>query len=353
MFGNHILKELAPTQGLYMNVLDPSNCLIDAKDVESSGLHSHLVQAMKESFRIGTTCNGCNLSAHKHRRKAPLNMRSDAFLGYVSGGGSGRREDLHHRFECIYGWRVHVVMANGCVVVPVGLKLIAAQRHTVPMVALVGSPGVVSQNLKLKVVKWEVVEAFLAREILLFKKHDFFPACKICQVAFVRFVTYITLLRIRICPTSKVYRELSLSALLLGWPMSLIVHGRCLLRSRKISSSLAKESRGWRKLLRSHAEHMQVMKPQSLSIDGCYLVDLASSHMLVSKIKLCVLCIGCLVLSANDLLLALTSQVMPLALFEPEEEYQKEKERSLTGTSGEKRHSIAIGSWQKWRLKLL
>ncbi|KAK7322962.1 hypothetical protein VNO77_26396 [Canavalia gladiata] len=64
----------------------------------------------------------------------------------------------------------------------------------------------------------------------------------------------------------------------------------------------------------------------SLVIDGCYLVDPASSHMLVSKIKPCMfkklvvgpwvgsigpplVCTGCLVPSAGDALLALTGRV--------------------------------------------
>ncbi|KAK7323024.1 hypothetical protein VNO77_26501 [Canavalia gladiata] len=69
----------------------------------------------------------------------------------------------------------------------------------------------------------------------------------------------------------------------------------------------------------------------SLVIDGCYLVDPASSHMLVSKIKPCMfkklvvgpwvgsigpplVCTGCLVPSAGDALLALTGRVVPPAL---------------------------------------
>ncbi|KAK7285906.1 hypothetical protein RJT34_20691 [Clitoria ternatea] len=61
-------------------------------------------------------------------------------------------------------------------------------------------------------------------------------------------------------------------------------------------------------------------------INGCYLVDPASSHMLVSKIKPCMfgpwvgligpplVCIGWLVPSAGDVLLALIGWVVPLAL---------------------------------------
>ncbi|KAK7344848.1 hypothetical protein VNO77_14995 [Canavalia gladiata] len=112
------------------------------------------------------------------------------------------------------------------------------------------------------------------------------------EVSFVRLVTCTMILRRRIHPTNEVYRELHLSALFLGWPMSLIIRGGCLLKFRrvcfcsnsvtleasiwkdyldheaccycvgKISSSLAKESHGWRELPCSHAAHMQVMKPQ-------------------------------------------------------------------------------------------
>ncbi|KAF1856185.1 hypothetical protein Lal_00046585 [Lupinus albus] len=66
-------------------------------------------------------------------------------------------------------------------------------------------------------------------------------------------------------------------------------------------------------------------------VDGCYLVDPASSHMLVSKIKPCMfkklvvgpwvgsigpplVCTGRLVPSAGDALLALTGRVVPPAL---------------------------------------
>ncbi|KAK7384529.1 hypothetical protein VNO78_30225 [Psophocarpus tetragonolobus] len=71
--------------------------------------------------------------------------------------------------------------------------------------------------------------------------------------------------------------------------------------------------------------------PLGIVIHGCYLVDPASSHMLVSKIKPCMfkklvvgpwvgligpplVCTGWLVPSAGDALLALTGRVVPPVL---------------------------------------
>ncbi|KAK7306910.1 hypothetical protein VNO77_44871 [Canavalia gladiata] len=167
---------------------------------------------------------------------------------------------------------------------PLWLKTIAlvAHRHIVPTVVLIGNPCVVTQDLKLNVVKWEVAKARLAQEILLIKKHDSPQVCKICQVAFVRFVTYTILLRTRIFPTNEVYGELFLLSPLWKVPVevwvSLYLFKSCHFKSqhwkdcpdlkacyygvRKISSSLAKENRRRWKLPCPHAEHMQVRKPQ-------------------------------------------------------------------------------------------